>query len=185
MSRRSPTNARYQKYQEPAGQTRKSAAAAKPSRKATGTSPAASKPKTAAGRRVARLDPQTPEFKALRRQWWILLLVGVVLVTASWAVRYIDKPGTLLSAGRIAVGSFNMTYGGLLAAVTLGLAYACIFYALYLDFAKMRPMRAAAARGDKPTTKPAKATAEKTTTEKRTVEKTTTEKLTTEHPESE
>jgi hypothetical protein len=156
VSRRAPTNARYQKYQEPAGQTRKSAAAAKPSRKATGTSANASKPKPAAGRGASRLDPQTAEFKALRKQWWILLLAGVVLVTASWAVRYIDKPGSFLNAGRIVAGSFNMTYGALLAAVTLGLAYACIFYALYLDFAKMRPMRAAAARGDKPAAKPTK-----------------------------
>jgi hypothetical protein len=158
VSKRAPTNARYQKYQEPAGKTRKSAAAAKPSRKATGTSSTASKPKTAAGRRAARIDPQTPEFQALRKQWWILLLTGVILVTASWGVRYIDKPGGFLSAGRIAIGSFNMTYAGLLASVTLGLAYACIFYALYLDFAKMRPMRAAAAKGDRPPSKPAKPT---------------------------
>ena len=157
MSKRAPTNARYQKYQEPPGKTRKSAAAAKPSRKATGTSSTASKPKTATGRRAARIDPQTPEFKALRKQWWILLLTGVVLVTASWAVRYIDKPGGFLSA-QIAIGSFNMTYAALLASVTLGLAYACIFYALYLDFAKMRPMRLAASQGDKQSTKPAKPT---------------------------
>jgi hypothetical protein len=159
VSKRAPTNARYQKYQEPPGKTRKSAAAAKPSRKSTGTSAGASKPKTAVGSRVARMDPQTPEFKALRKQWWILLVVGVVLVTASWGVRYIDKPGGFLSGGRIAFGSANLTYGGLLASVTLGLAYACIFYALYLDFAKMRPMRTAATQGDKPaksTPKPTK-----------------------------
>jgi len=158
VSKRAPTNARYQKYQEPPGKTRKSAAAAKPSRKATGTSSTASKPKTAAGRRAARIDPQTPEFKALRKQWWILLLTGVILVTASWGVRYIDKPGGILGAGRIAIGSLNMTYAGLLSSVTLGLAYACIFYALYLDFAKMRPMRLAASKGDKPAAKPAKPT---------------------------
>jgi hypothetical protein len=157
VSKRAPTNARYQKFQEPPGKTRKSAAAAKPSRKATGTSGAVSKPKTAAGRRAARIDPQTPEFKALRKQWWILLLTGVVLVTASWAVRYIDKPGGFLSA-RMAIGSFNTTYAGLLSSVTLGLAYACIFYALYLDFAKMRPMRLAASQGDKSASKPAKPT---------------------------
>jgi hypothetical protein len=158
VSKRAPTNARYQKFQEPPGKTRKSAAAAKPSRKATGTSASASKPKSASGRSAARLDPQTPEFKALRKSWWILLLSGVVLVTASWGVRYIDKPGSFLNAGRMAVGSFNMTYGGLLASVTLGLAYACIFYALYLDFAKMRPMRLAAAKGGQTATKAAKPT---------------------------
>ena len=158
MSKRAPTNARYQKYQEPAGKTRKSAAAAKPSRKATGTSATASKPKTAAGRRAARIDPQTPEFQALRKRWWILLLTGVVLVTASWAVRYVDKPGSFLSSGKIAVGSFGMTYAGLLSSVTLGLAYACIFYALFLDFSKMRPMRLALSKGEKPASKPAKPT---------------------------
>ena len=158
MSKRAPTNARYQKYQEPPGKTRKSAAAAKPSRKATGTSSSASKPKADAGRRVARIDPQTPEFKALRKKWWILLLTGVVLVTASWAVRYIDKPGGILGSASFAIGSFNMTYAALLSSVTLGLAYACIFYALYLDFAKMRPMRLAASKGEKPASKPAKPT---------------------------
>jgi hypothetical protein len=158
VSRRAATNPRYQKYQEPAGQTRKSAAAAKPSRKATGTSATASKPKTPAGRRAARIDPQTPEFKALRKQWWILLLVGVVLVTASWAVRYIDKPGSPLSSGTIAIGSFSMSYAALLSAVMLGLAYACIFYALFLDFARMRPMRVALSQGDKSASKPAKPT---------------------------
>jgi hypothetical protein len=173
VSKRAPTNARYQKYQEPAGKTRKSAAAAKPSRKATGTSAGATKAKTPSGRGRARLDPQTPEFKALRKQWWMFLLAGVVLVTASWGVRYIDKPGGILgAAGQLTVGSTGMTWAGLLASLTLGLAYACIFYALYLDFAKMRPMRAAAAKGDKaadkpakPTAKPAKSTSEDSSTD--------------------
>jgi len=79
-------------------------------------------------------------------------------VTASWAVRYIDKPGGILGNGGFAIGSFNMTYAALLSSVTLGLAYACIFYALYLDFAKMRPMRLAASKGEKPASKPAKPT---------------------------
>ena len=149
MARRSPTNARYQKFQEPPGKTRKSAAAAKPSRKATGAPATVSKSTTATGRKTSRLDPQTPEFKALRKQWWILLLTGVVLVTVSWGVRYIDKPGGILGTGHLVIGSFDAPYAGLLASVTLGLAYACIFYALYLDFAKMRPMRAAASSGSK------------------------------------
>ena len=150
MSKRAPTNARYQKYQEPPGKTRKSAAAAKPSRKATANSSsgASTKSKSSAGTK-ARFDPQTPEFRALRKRWWTLLLTGVVLVTLSWGVRYIDKPGNPLHDASITLGSFSMTYAGLLAAVTLGMAYACIFYALYLDFAKMRPMRLAAASGAK------------------------------------
>ena len=106
------------------------------------------KSKSATGTK-ARFDPQTPEFKALRTRWWTLLVIGVVLVTLSWGVRYIDKPGNPLHDASFTLGSFSMTYAGLLAAVTLGLAYACIFYALYLDFAKMRPMRLAAAAGAK------------------------------------
>jgi hypothetical protein len=150
VSKRAPTNARYQKYQEPPGKTRKSAAAAKPSRKATvgSSSSASSKSKSATGTK-ARFDPQTPEFKALRTRWWTLLVIGVVLVTLSWGIRYIDKPGNPLHDASFTLGSLSMTYAGLLAAVTLGLAYACIFYALYLDFAKMRPMRLAAASGAK------------------------------------
>jgi len=156
VSKRSPTNARYQKYQEPEGKTRKSAAAAKPARKAASTSASTSKSKSTATRSAGRVDPQTPEFKALRKRWWTLLLVGVVLVTASWGVRYLDVAGNPLHEGKFAAGSFAMTYAGLLSAITLGLAYACIFYALYLDFAKMRPMRMAASQGAKPASKPSK-----------------------------
>ncbi len=150
MSKRAHTNARYQKYQEPPGKTRKSAAAAKPSRKAavTSSSGGSTKSKSSAGSK-ARFDPQTPEFRALRKRWWTLLAVGVVLVTLSWGIRYIDKPGNPIHDASITLGSVTMTYAGLLAAVTLGLAYACIFYALYLDFAKMRPMRLAAASAAK------------------------------------
>jgi len=163
-------NARYQKYQEPAGKTRKSAAAAKPARKSADSSSASSsKSKSTTGTKGAgRIDPQTPEFKQLRKTWWMLLLAGLVLVTASWGVRYIDGPGSFLAGGRIVAGSFNMTYGQLLASLTLGLAYACIFYALYIDFAKMRPMRAAASSGQQPAKaadKPAKSDDETTSTD--------------------
>ena len=154
MARRSATNARYQKFQEPPGQTRKSAASAKPKR-SSGSAPSTSKSKSgktasAAGRRAIMVNPTTPEFKALRRTWWILLLVGMVLTTASWAVReYLPSPWAL-----------QASYG------VLGLAYAAIFYALFLDWTKMRPMRQAAfkAGAAKPvkSAKPSKAVAEKT-----------------------
>ena len=157
MSKRSPNNPRYQKYQEPEGKTRKSAAAAKPARKsATGSSSSSSKSKSAATRSAGRVDPATPEFKALRKRWWTLLGAGVVLVTASWGVRYLDVAGNPLHEGTLAIGSFSMTYAGLLSSLTLGLAYACIFYALYIDFAKMRPMRLAASQGGTPASKPSK-----------------------------
>ena len=134
MARRSATNARYQKFQEPAGQTRKSAASAKPKRSSstTPTKSAKSSAKSSAKKSVKRgpiaVEPATAEFKAVRRTWWILLGVALVLTTASWAIRaYVQ---TSWSA-QVATG-------------VLGLAYGSIFYALFLDWTKMRPMRKAA-----------------------------------------
>lgn len=140
MARRSATNARYQKFQEPPGQTRKSAASAKPKRSAGGASSASkpSKSTAAFGRRAMMVNPTTPEFKRLRRTWWILLLVGLVLTTASWAVReYLPVTWALQASYAV-----------------LGLAYAAIFYALFLDWTKMRPMRQAAFKAG--ASKPAK-----------------------------
>jgi len=138
VARRSASNARYQKYQEPAGQTRKSAAAAKPTRssssapakKASGKS---AKGSSSAARRAVMVNPTTPEFKRIRKIWWGLLLGGLILTTVSWAVRaYVQA-------------SWAMT----LSNVILGMAYAAIFYALYLDWTKMRPMRQAAYKSAK------------------------------------
>lgn len=156
MARRSASNARYQKYQEPAGQTRKSAASAKPKRASGGAStPSKSKGSggksaSAAGRRAIMANPTTPEFKKLRQQWWILLGVGLVLTTVSWAV------GAYAPAA----------WGKQVSYVILGLAYACIFYALFLDWNKMRPMRQAAykngvASAPKQSKKPAEKPADK------------------------
>jgi len=131
VARRSPLNARYQKFQEPPGKTRKSAAAAKPTRKqgssATSTSSAKSKTGAKGKGSTARIayDPPTPEFRRLRVWWWSLLGGGVVLVLVSWGVRQL----THLSA--------RMQ----LATLALGLAYFCIGVAFYLDFVKMRPLR--------------------------------------------
>jgi len=151
VARRSPTNARYQKYQEPPGKTRKSAAAAKPSRKATASASSAPKSKTS---RVP-VDPPTQEFKQLRKRWWILLLASVILVAASWGMRSFDHPGMALGV-QFALGSMKLSYAGFLSAVLLGLAYACIFYAFYLDFSKMRPMRQAYSEEMRSADKPAK-----------------------------
>jgi len=85
------------------------------------------------------VNPTTPEFKRLRSIWWGLLGGGLVLTTVSWAMReYLVAPWAITASN-----------------VVLGLAYACIFYALYLDWTKMRPMRQIAYR-DGATTKPAK-----------------------------
>ena len=139
-------NARYQKHTLPAGKTRKSAAASTPSRKDGGTSTSSSsatKKKPAGG--AVRMDPPTPEFKKYRRWWWISLMTGMALVAVSFGIRTYGPKGVQWT-----------TIAG---AVTLALAYAAIFFALYVDWAKMRPMRQAWAKGesiDKPD-KPAKA----------------------------
>jgi len=134
VARRSATNARYQKFQEPAGQTRKSAAAAKPKR-SSGAAPTkakssskSSKGSSATGRRAVMINPTTPEFQRVRKIWWALLIVGLLLTTVSWAVRAYLKVSWAITASN----------------VVLALAYAAIFYALYLDWTKMRPMRQAA-----------------------------------------
>lgn len=154
MSRRSPTNARYQKYQEPAGKTRKSAAAAKPSRKPV--NPNAPSPKES-GTSKSRMpiDPQTPEFKALRKSWAIALVAATVLVLISLGARLIGQPGGFLGT-QLTLGSIKTTYLGLISSVTLGLGYACLGYGLYLDFYKIRPLRLAYAKAQKLAEKPAK-----------------------------
>jgi hypothetical protein len=119
-------NARYQKFTEPKGQTRKSAAAAKPSRKGGASSASSSSSKKPATRSAAHIDPQTPEFKRLRQMWWISLGSGMALVAVSFGVRTYLK---------------SQPWANPVGAISLMLAYAAIFYALYLDWAKMRPMR--------------------------------------------
>ena len=132
MARRSATNARYQKYQEPAGQTRKSAASAKPKRSSS-TAPVKSSAKKSGRRVPLTVEPSTPEFRNVRRTWWILLGAALLLTTASWALR----------------AYVHTTWSGQAATGVLGLAYGSIFYALYLDWTKMRPMRKAAIQAAK------------------------------------
>jgi len=145
VARRSASNPRYQKHHEPAGQTRKSAAAAKPSRGSSSapakksSSSKSTKSSSAAKRRPIMVNPTTPEFKRIRTIWWGLLLAGLVLTTISWAMREFLQPPWASTGSN----------------VVLGLAYASIFYALYLDWTKMRPMRQAAYKAGA-TTKPVK-----------------------------
>ena len=121
-------NARYQKHTEPKGQTRKSSAAAKPTRKSGDSQSGSSSSKKTATRSAVHIDPQTPEFKRLRQMWWISLGSGLALVAVSFGVR------TYFRA---------QMWASVAGSVTLALAYAAIFYALYLDWAKMRPARKA------------------------------------------
>ena len=130
MARRSPLNARYQKYTGPEGKTRKSASQAKPKRSSTGpSSPSGSKSSDAKKSAASRLAvPETPGYKAARKLWWTLLLAGLVLTAVSWLVRgYVHAP-----------------WANAASAVSLALAYSMIFYALYVDWTKLRPERKAA-----------------------------------------
>lgn len=79
----------------------------------------------AAAKRPVYQKPTNPEYKKLRKRWWYLLGGGLVFVTASFLIRAYT----------------NFQYTGIASTVCLTLAYASIFYALYLDWVKMRPMR--------------------------------------------
>jgi uncharacterized membrane protein YcjF (UPF0283 family) len=131
MARRAPNNPRYQKFTGPEGKTRKSAAAAKPKKASSGSSkPSTTKASSGSKSKsrtpaIAMRNPETPEFTAYRRKWWIALVIGLVLTAVSYAMqRYVTAPWA--RSGQ---------------AVTLGLAYAAIIYAFYIDWTKMRPLR--------------------------------------------
>ena len=135
MARRSPMNERYQKWTGPKGQTRKSAAAAKPTKsnasgssKSSSSKSSSSKSKSSSGSALAMRNPDTPEFRAVRKQWWAFLIAGLVLVTIAFVLlQYV-----------------HTTWARTASNVFLGLAYGSIFYALYIDWTKMRPLRKAA-----------------------------------------
>ena len=134
MSRRSPTNARYQKYTEPKGRTRKSAAAAKPVRMGGGGSTSSkskskSKSKTkpsAAASRGKYAEPDTPEYKYWRKIWWISLLAGMAFVSTSLVLQYVfHAKGALQMAGVICMVA----------------SYGALIVAFWVDYRKLKPMR--------------------------------------------
>jgi len=128
MARRSPANERYGKNTAPAGKTRKSAAAAKPKRAnaATGSSrPSKSTKKSVPAKRDPLVyNPDTPEYKKWRRIWWACLGVAVAFTTASFFV--MPPRGNQQQLGII----------------LLGVGYGAIAVALFLDFTKLRKLRA-------------------------------------------
>lgn len=130
MARRSPSNPRYQKKAGELGKTRRSAASAKPKRAAGENSASASRSKRAKGKKdrpkLFVPVPTTPEFKRWRKIWMGLLSAAVIFSLVAWWQRD-TTPG----------------------AVALVLAYGCIFGSLYIDFAKMRPLRKKAIAADK------------------------------------
>ena len=133
-------NARYQKNTEPKGQTRKSAAAAKPSRKQAGSSSSKSdssaKRKRPAGKTF--WEPDTPEYRNYRRIWWWSLGIGFLVLAASFATRWVPA-------------IHNQPWSAILGFVLLGLAYAAILVAVIVDWVKMRPLRTAGPDGKPPT----------------------------------
>lgn len=131
MARRSPLNKRYQKDTK-VGSTRKSAAAAKPKRSnASGSSSSSSsrsKTRSSSSRRLTPKVQLSPEVKRLQKFSFGMLGVAVVL-----SVIYLWKFRTPSTVGYIIIG----------------LAYALMFGALFIDFAKVRPAIKAAQRGEK------------------------------------
>ncbi len=132
MARRSPLNKRYQKDVK-LGSTRKSAAAAKPKRSnaAPGSSSPAKKSTRSSGSRYQAVE-LPPDVKRLQKISFALLGVAVVI-----SVLYLWQNKALGSAGSI----------------LLGIAYACMFTALYIDFAKVRPVLKAIRKGEAPPSK--------------------------------
>lgn len=136
MSQRNPMNDRYQ-TDEHRGQTRKSAATLKPKSKPASTvrmqpttktkqqKKAEQKAQRAKQSEVDRqyYNPPTAEYKRLRKVWWGLLIGAIALTALSWVGRsFLPEAATY---------------------VALGLAYACIIGALYVDFSKIRKVRRA------------------------------------------
>ena len=136
MSQRNPMNDRYQ-TDEHKGQTRKSAASAKPKTKAASSVRMEPAVKTKQQKKAAQkaerskqtqldrkyYNPPTPQYKKLRKIWWGLLIAAIVFTALSFLGR------TWLPE----VASY----------IVLGVAYACIIGALYVDFSKIRKVRRA------------------------------------------
>lgn len=134
MSQRSPMNPRYQKGTEPKGQTRRSAASAKPKRDlAAGSGPRKSKSgapaaKSSVKERYAATVPANPLYKSYRRVWWGALGIALLSLVISLAMSF--EP--LLSWGGEtgAMVAASLSYGA------LGL----IAYSWYIDLRKIRPI---------------------------------------------
>jgi hypothetical protein len=123
-------NARYQKHTSPKGQTRKSSAAAKPSRKEG--SGAAAKAKTKTLSKDQRPGgkyyiPDTPEYKYWSRIWWYCLGAGFFLALGSAALQlWLKVTGPLRTVS----------------VIMMMVAYGFIIASLVIDWTRMRPMRA-------------------------------------------
>lgn len=135
MTQRSPMHARYQKDGQPKGQTRKSAASAKPSR--TGTTSSAKRPsarkgsggtKASARDRYIEMTPAYPEYKQLRRLWWGALGIATfsLLVSLSFSIKAV---ASFVGDSAIPIAN-GLSFGA------LGL----IAFSWYIDLRKVRPL---------------------------------------------
>ncbi|NHM14863.1 hypothetical protein GMI68_08865 [Eggerthellaceae bacterium zg-886] len=138
MSQRNPMNDRYT-TEGPKGQTRKSAAAAKPKTKAASSVHVQPVEKTKEQKKAERkakekedrqrqrnldakyYNPPTPEYKKWRRIWWVLLIAAIICTVVSFF-------------GRSAIPQE-------LAFVILALAYVFIIAAFFVDFRTIRRIR--------------------------------------------
>ena len=128
-------NDRY--LEEHRGKTRKSAASAKPKSAAASSVYVKSKTKTKAEKKAVRraerqkqaelerkyANPPTPEYRRLRRIWWVLLILAIVCLLVSFLV------------GRNLGDGVSM--------VILVASYVFIIGALWLEFSKMKKLRRA------------------------------------------
>lgn len=136
MAKRNPMNERYQKHTSPAGKTRKSAAAAKPKRNkpgetskpAKGSSKSLSrveqrdKRREAYNKRMAMMHPATPEYRRMRRIWWLFLGGAIVLSTVAWLLWSNVE---------------NRAFGN----YVLVAAYISMGIAVWIDWTKLRKLR--------------------------------------------
>lgn len=127
MSTRSPHNARYKKDTAPKGTTRKSAASAKPVRR-KGGKPASVKAASSKAVPIKYQMPDTDEYKQLRKQWWIVLGVAIVILAISLVLTI--KPLDSLLGANTQLISLAISW------IALGL----VGYAWYIDLRKIRPM---------------------------------------------
>jgi hypothetical protein len=127
VARRSPTNKRYQKDTK-VGSTRRSASSAKPKKSNAGPAASSSSAKKSSTSSSSRYQAIVlpPEIKRLQKISFALLGVAVAI-----SILYLWK-------GKV---------WGANGSIVLGLAYACMFGALYLDFAKIRPVQKAIRAG--------------------------------------
>ena len=134
MTQRSPMHARYQKDGTPKGQTRKSAASAKPSRTGTSSSTKRSSSGKSSGAKASARDryiemtPAYPEYKQLRRLWWWALGIATfsLLVSLSFSIKSVQA----------FVGDSALSIANGLSFGALGL----IAFSWYIDLRKVRPL---------------------------------------------